>query len=154
MRAVCSLPRLARAHYRREVVAWLLISTMMGSVTGGVIGVIVKNAYAGRVPEQWLNVAVALVTGAQAFMLLTSFLWASLSHGRHKIRFLASLQAAAAILVAHSHPSGDASPSPEDTALTREIVAAGELLGIECLDHVVVGHQRYVSLRERGLGFS
>jgi DNA repair protein RadC len=44
-------------------------------------------------------------------------------------------------------------PSPEDVAVTREIVAAGKLLDIEVLDHLVIGHQRFVSLKERGLGF-
>ena len=95
-----AMPRLARAHYRREVIAWLLISTMMGAVTGGVVGVIAKNAFAGQVPEHWLNISVALVTGAQAFAHLSSFLWASLSHARHKVRFLVGLQVAAAVLVA------------------------------------------------------
>jgi DNA repair protein RadC len=59
----------------------------------------------------------------------------------------------AAIIVAHNHPSGDPSPSPEDVSVTRDLVAAGKLLGIELLDHLVIGHQRWVSLRERGLGF-
>jgi DNA repair protein RadC len=59
----------------------------------------------------------------------------------------------AAIIVAHNHPSGDPSPSPEDVSVTRELVSAGRLLGIELLDHLVIGHQRWVSLRERGLGF-
>jgi DNA repair protein RadC len=59
----------------------------------------------------------------------------------------------AAIIVAHNHPSGDPAPSPEDVAVTRDLVAAGQLLGIEVLDHLVVGCQRWVSLRERGLGF-
>jgi DNA repair protein RadC len=60
---------------------------------------------------------------------------------------------AAAIIVAHNHPSGDPSPSPDDVNVTRQIRAAGELLSIELLDHLVIGDQRYVSLRERGLGF-
>ena len=60
---------------------------------------------------------------------------------------------AAAIIVAHNHPSGDPSPSPEDVEVTRQIRAAGELLNIELLDHLVIGDQRFVSLRERGLGF-
>ena len=60
----------------------------------------------------------------------------------------------AAIIVAHNHPSGDPSPSPEDVAITKEIVSAGKLLGIEVLDHLVIGHQRFVSLKERGLGFT
>jgi len=59
----------------------------------------------------------------------------------------------AAIIVAHNHPSGDPTPSPEDVAVTEQIVAAGKLLDIEVLDHLVIGHQRYVSLKERGLGF-
>ncbi len=60
---------------------------------------------------------------------------------------------AAAIIVAHNHPSGDPAPSPEDVAVTRAIVEAGKLLDIEVLDHLVIGHHRFVSLKERGLGF-
>jgi DNA repair protein RadC len=47
----------------------------------------------------------------------------------------------------------DPAPSPEDVAVTRQLVEAGKLLDIEVLDHLVVGQQRFVSLRERGLGF-
>jgi len=61
---------------------------------------------------------------------------------------------AAAIIVLHNHPSGDPSPSPEDVVLTEQLVQAGKLMDIELLDHVVLGQQRYVSLKERGLGFS
>lgn len=60
---------------------------------------------------------------------------------------------AAALIVAHNHPSGDPSPSPEDVHVTRQIREAGKLLDIELLDHVIIGRQRYVSLKERGLGF-
>jgi len=59
----------------------------------------------------------------------------------------------AAIIVAHNHPSGDPSPSPEDVELTRQLVEAGELLNIEVLDHLIIGQRRFVSLHERGLGF-
>ncbi len=59
----------------------------------------------------------------------------------------------AAIIVVHNHPSGDPTPSPDDIKITQEIAKAGELLGIEVLDHLVIGSQRYVSLKERGLGF-
>ncbi|HZY44388.1 MAG TPA: DNA repair protein RadC [Anaerolineae bacterium] len=62
-------------------------------------------------------------------------------------------QNAAAIIVAHNHPSGDPTPSPEDVAVTRNIISAGKLLDIEVLDHLVIGQQRYVSLKERGLAF-
>ncbi len=61
---------------------------------------------------------------------------------------------AAAFIVAHNHPSGDPSPSPEDVNVTRQIVQAGKLLDIELLDHIIIGHQRFVSLKERGLGFN
>ncbi len=60
---------------------------------------------------------------------------------------------AAAIIVVHNHPSGDPSPSPEDVKVTRQIVKAGNLLDIDVLDHLIIGRQRYVSLKERGLGF-
>jgi DNA repair protein RadC len=60
----------------------------------------------------------------------------------------------AALIVVHNHPSGDPTPSPEDVLVTREIVAAGVLLDVEVLDHLVIGQGRFVSLRERGLGFA
>ena len=59
----------------------------------------------------------------------------------------------ASLIVLHNHPSGDPTPSPEDVAVTRQIVDAGKLLDIEVLDHLVIGRQRFVSLKERGLGF-
>ncbi|MGC9468936.1 MAG: RadC family protein [Anaerolineae bacterium] len=59
----------------------------------------------------------------------------------------------AAVIVAHNHPSGDPTPSPEDVALTRRLVDAGKLLEVDVLDHLVIGANRYVSLRERALGF-
>ncbi len=63
-------------------------------------------------------------------------------------------QNAASIIVAHNHPSGDPSPSPDDVAITRLMVEAGRLLDIEVHDHLIIGQNRFVSLKERGLGFS
>ena len=60
---------------------------------------------------------------------------------------------AASIIVIHNHPSGDPTPSPDDIAITRAIVQAGNLLDIEVLDHLIIGSNSYVSLKERGLGF-
>lgn len=59
-----------------------------------------------------------------------------------------------AIIVAHNHPSGDPTPSEDDVRITEDIVKAGKLLQIEVLDHLVIGQQGFVSLKERGLGFS
>ena len=57
------------------------------------------------------------------------------------------------MIVIHNHPSGDPTPSPEDVAVTKRIVEAGELLNIEVIDHLVIGRQRFVSMNERRLGF-
>lgn len=57
------------------------------------------------------------------------------------------------VIVAHNHPSGDPSPSPEDVAVTQQLSSAGKVLQIEVLDHLIVGRSGYVSLRQRGLGF-
>lgn len=60
---------------------------------------------------------------------------------------------APSILIAHNHPSGNPTPSPEDVRVTEEAIAAGKLLSIDLVDHVVIGNGRWLSLRERGLAF-
>lgn len=60
---------------------------------------------------------------------------------------------APAIVIAHNHPSGDPTPSPDDVAITRALVQAGKLMDVDVLDHLVIGQGRWVSLKERGLGF-
>ncbi len=72
----------------------------------------------------------------------------SLVHPREVFK-AAILGNAAAIILAHNHPSGDPSPSPEDLEITRRLVEAGKILGIEVLDHVIIG-DRWESLKERG----
>ena len=68
--------------------------------------------------------------------------------------FRAAVQAnSAGIIVVHNHPSGDPTPSPEDVRVTEMIIDAGELLDIKVLDHIIIGRNRYVSLKERKLGF-
>jgi len=59
-----------------------------------------------------------------------------------------------AIIVAHNHPSGDPTPSPEDVTLTKEIAEAGKLMDIQVVDHLIIGSGHYVSMKERGLGFN
>ena len=61
---------------------------------------------------------------------------------------------ASALIVIHNHPSGDPTPSPDDVAVTRAITQAGKLLDVDVLDHLVIGQGKWVSLKERGLGFT
>lgn len=75
---------------------------------------------------------------------------ASLVHPREVFR-AAVAESAASIILVHNHPSGDPNPSAEDRAVTEELRAAGETVGIEVLDHVIVGEGRYVSFVEAGL---
>jgi DNA repair protein RadC len=63
----------------------------------------------------------------------------------------AIIDAAPSIVVAHNHPSGDPSPSPDDIRLTRQLTASGRLLDIEVMDHIVIAGGRFISMRERGL---
>jgi len=58
---------------------------------------------------------------------------------------------AAALILFHNHPSGDPEPSAEDVSITRRLASAGTLMGIEVLDHVILGAGRFVSLKERGV---
>jgi len=61
---------------------------------------------------------------------------------------------AASLIVLHNHPSGDPTPSPEDIAVTQKLVEAGKLVGIPVNDHIIVGDQGYVSLRQKGHSFN
>jgi len=74
---------------------------------------------------------------------------ASIVHPREVFR-AAIRRSSASILCAHNHPSGDPAPSPEDVQLTRRLAEAGELIGIELLDHLVIGDNRFISLKEAG----
>lgn len=63
----------------------------------------------------------------------------------------AVIASAASIIVAHNHPSGDPTPSAEDVAVTKRLIQSGEIMGIDLLDHIVLGDGKFVSLKERGL---
>ena len=75
---------------------------------------------------------------------------ASIVHPRELFREAINCRAASVIL-AHNHPSGDPTPSPEDVALTRKLVEAGSLLDIPVLDHLILGDGKYISLKEKGI---
>lgn len=74
----------------------------------------------------------------------------SLVHPREVFKD-AILASAASMIVAHNHPSGDPTPSNEDKRVTLRLAEAGQLLGIELLDHIILGDNRWVSLKERGV---
>lgn len=74
---------------------------------------------------------------------------ASIAHPR-EIMKSAVLSNAASVLLVHNHPSGDPTPSPEDIDVTKRISQAGEILGIEVIDHLIVGDGEFVSLKEKG----
>ena len=74
---------------------------------------------------------------------------ATLVHPREVFK-AALLANAAAIILTHNHPSGDPTPSADDVGLTRRLVEAGTLLGVDVLDHIIVGDGRYYSFREGG----
>lgn len=98
-------------------------------------------------------VMMSLSTKNQVIGVHTIFqgsLNASIVHPREVFQ-RALLNNAASIVVAHNHPSGDPSPSREDIEVTKRLAEAGKLLGIEVLDHLIIGDNgRYVSLKERG----
>ena len=76
------------------------------------------------------------------------------SHMRVGELFRAAIKEnAASVIIIHNHPSGDPTPSSEDIKVTRQLIDAGDLLNISVLDHVIIGHRRFVSLKERNLAF-
>lgn len=98
---------------------------------------------------------VALYTDArrciigEPYVIAIGSLSACIVHPREVFRE-GILRSAAALIVSHNHPSGNPNPSPEDLALTRRLRQAGELIGIELLDHIITGGDLYVSLRAKG----
>lgn len=74
---------------------------------------------------------------------------ASIVHPREVFR-AAIKRSSASIICVHNHPSGDPTPSPEDIQLTHRLMEAGTIIGIEVLDHVIIGDQRFISLKEQG----
>ncbi|MFF2755055.1 DNA repair protein RadC [Psychrobacillus sp. NPDC058041] len=74
---------------------------------------------------------------------------ASIVHPREIFRE-AVKRSAASIICAHNHPSGNPAPSPEDIDVTKRLYEAGQLMGIELLDHVIIGDHQFISLKEKG----
>jgi DNA repair protein RadC len=74
---------------------------------------------------------------------------ASIVHPREVFRESVK-RSSASIICVHNHPSGDPSPSQEDISMTTRLVEAGSIIGIEVLDHIVIGHENWISLKEKG----
>lgn len=113
----------------------------------------VRDAFRAWLSDQPGEVfAVALLDGKHKLMALAEVsrgtLTSSLVHPREVFGPAVRL-GAAAVIVAHNHPSGDPEPSVEDLAVTRRLTEAGKILGIPLLDHVVVGDRSYCSIRDR-----
>ena len=77
-------------------------------------------------------------------------LTASVVHPREVFR-AALQQTAAAMILVHNHPSGDPTPSKEDIATTRRLVEAGRLMDVPVLDHIILGNENYISLKQKGV---
>jgi DNA repair protein RadC len=80
----------------------------------------------------------------------TGTLNANLAHPREIFKD-AITRNAAAIILAHNHPSGDPEPSEDDLKITKQLIEAGKILGIEVLDHIIITKNSYISLKEKGL---
>jgi DNA repair protein RadC len=126
----------------------------------------IDNKYTIRSPEDAANFLMPFMTSLQQenFVALylnvknqiihqqTVFIGslnASIVHPREIYR-VAVRRAAAAIIVAHNHPSGNPVPSPEDIDVTKRLLEAGQILGIDLLDHIIIGDHQFVSLKEKG----
>ncbi|WP_152654756.1 DNA repair protein RadC [Oceanobacillus sp. CFH 90083] len=124
------------------------------------------DAYIIRSPEDGANyvmeemrnlaqehfVALFLNTKNQIIHRQTLFIGslnASIVHPRELFRE-AVKRSAASILVCHNHPSGDPTPSQEDILVTKRLVESGKIIGIEVIDHLVIGNERFVSLKQKG----
>ena len=83
------------------------------------------------------------------FTVSTGSLNSSIVHPREVFK-RAVLQNASSIIICHNHPSGDPAPSQEDINITKRIYDAGKILGIELLDHIIIGDNKYTSLKEKG----
>lgn len=115
----------------------------------------VVDAYGPRLQARAREQFVALLLDARNRVLReeqvsVGTLTASLVHPR-EVFAAAIREGAASVILLHNHPSGDPEPSADDEAVTRRLVAVGELVGIPVLDHLVLGRGRYVSMLERGL---
>ncbi len=113
---------------------------------------IMKSLYDTCVTEQFNIVMLSTKNHVLGISTIsTGTLSSSLVHPREVFQPVLLQGMVASIILSHNHPSGDATPSNEDIQLTKKLVAAGNLLDIPVLDHVIIGDGYYVSLKEKNL---
>jgi DNA repair protein RadC len=141
-----------------RALAWLELGRRIGLAGKGPVDTILKSEHVAALLDHLADeqkehfVAVLLDAKNQVRRVCTvhiGSLTMSIVSARDVFRE-AVKEGAAAVVVAHNHPSGDPTPSPEDVAITEKLIEAGKLLEIPVLDHVVIGYRRHVSLREKG----
>ena len=118
------MPARYRRNYAREMLAWCMLPVMLGMLEGGVVGITAKKSFGGQVDPELLNLFIGLLTGLPAIANLISFAWAALAHGRHKIRFIVSMQILTGICIA---TVGLASPSTAGFVIFVLAVAVGRI---------------------------
>ena len=112
---------------------------------------IVRPLLVGKDREHFVALALTTKNGLlKVIEISIGSLSASVVHPRELFREAVSMSAAS-LVISHQHPSNDCTPSGADIQLTRRLVKAGDVLGIEVLDHVIIGGDQFASLRELGL---
>jgi DNA repair protein RadC len=112
---------------------------------------LVKSKLSGKKKEYFLT--ILLDTRGQVIKtaeVSVGSLDTSIVHPREVFKD-AILASSASVIFVHNHPSGDPSPSEEDIALTKRLVEAGKIIGIEVLDHIIIGNPNHISLKQQGL---
>lgn len=119
-----------------------------------------------RSPEDAVNYLMGLISNLEQEHFVVMFLNTKNVVIKHKVIFIGSLNSSivhpreifreavrlssASIIISHNHPSGDPTPSREDIHVTKRLSEAGNLMGIEVLDHIIIGENKHISLKEKG----
>ncbi|MBT4531328.1 MAG: MFS transporter [Phycisphaerae bacterium] len=89
----------ATSQFKRELLAWAFLPMMLGAIEGGVVGILTKRLFEGTVDDTVLDWSVGALAAAQGFANISSFMWAALSHGKHKIQFITALKIVAVLMI-------------------------------------------------------
>ena len=115
---------------------------------------LIKDAIAHQKQEHFMVILLDVKNGViHQQVVAIGTLSQTLIHPR-EVFYPAVRHKAAGLILAHNHPSGDPTPSSEDKEVTKILVEAGHLMGIAVRDHLILGHEQYVSLRQQGLAFN